>query len=380
MTNEGEIARRLMAYRPSASRGDFLMAVETGTGRVVSTTCLLRWQLSCHGSPVNAAMLEMVVTDPGYRRHGLVRAQIEAFHDRALAQGFDLCIIQGIPYYYRQFGYAYALDHTPLIQLDADAVAPSARSKELRTRAAAVTDAAALAALYDIEMSRQALHVRRNAEDWAYLLSRTGRAFEIIERQGTSAPVGYVHSWPAGQDLTIGEAGVRDPADAPALLALLAQRCSGSLSVCANRAHSLGRAAEGSGGKARIPLQWLVRIVDPCLFLRKIGLLLEARLSGAGLGAVDAEVVVNLFKSALRVRIVRGRIAAVERAGFIDASLGADGGDLCIPPDAFTRLALGYRDLDQVRDAWPDTTFRAGSRALIDALFPRIDSLILMPY
>ena len=27
---------------------------------------------------------------------------------------------------------------------------------------------------------------------------------------------------------------------------------------------------------------------------------------------------------------------------------------LCIPPEAFVRLALGYRGLEELRDAWPD--------------------------
>ena len=57
------------------------------------------------------AMLEMVATHPEYRHRGLVRAQIRRFHEVVRERGFDLSLIEGIPYYYRQYGYGYAIDH-----------------------------------------------------------------------------------------------------------------------------------------------------------------------------------------------------------------------------------------------------------------------------
>ena len=60
--------------------------------------------------------------------------------------------------------------------------------------------------------------------------------------------------------------------------------------------------------------------------------------------------------------------------------MGAKGGDLNIPPDAFVRLVLGYRDLDELHDAWPDTVPRAESRHLLDVLFPKMGSWVHMPY
>jgi len=51
-----------------------------------------------------------------------------------------------------------------------------------------------------------------------------------------------------------------------------------------------------------------------------------------------------------------------------------------IRSETVARLVLGYRDLDQIRDAWPDTLVRAQARPILDSLFPRTDSLILMPY
>jgi hypothetical protein len=60
--------------------------------------------------------------------------------------------------------------------------------------------------------------------------------------------------------------------------------------------------------------------------------------------------------------------------------MGADGGDLCIPPDAFVRLVLGYRDLAELQDAWPDIVVKPERRHLLQTLFPKLASYFWMPY
>ena len=60
--------------------------------------------------------------------------------------------------------------------------------------------------------------------------------------------------------------------------------------------------------------------------------------------------------------------------------MGADGGDLCIPPDAFVRLVFGYRSLDELFDAWPDITIKVESRRLVEVLFPRLDAYFHATY
>jgi hypothetical protein len=43
-------------------------------------------------------------------------------------------------------------------------------------------------------------------------------------------------------------------------------------------------------------------------------------------------------------------------------------------------LVLGYRKLDELRDAWPDIVIKAESRRIIDALFPKMESYLYTPY
>ena len=108
---QGATCARLPRYRPDAAYEDFLFVEDQQTGEIVSTVCLLPWRCVYEGVVLNVAMLEMVATHPAYRQRGLVRAQIERFHQMTAERGFDCCIIEGIPYYYRQYGYAYAIEH-----------------------------------------------------------------------------------------------------------------------------------------------------------------------------------------------------------------------------------------------------------------------------
>ena len=53
--------------------------------------------------------MAIVGTLEAYRRRGLVHAQTEYFKERLRERGCLISHIQGIPYYYRQFGYEFAI-------------------------------------------------------------------------------------------------------------------------------------------------------------------------------------------------------------------------------------------------------------------------------
>lgn len=126
--------------------------------------------------------------------------------------------------------------------------------------------------------------------------------------------------------------------------------------------------------------QWLIRIPDLPRLLLKLAPLWTERLAGAGRPHFTGELTLNLYRHAYRLRFADGRLAAVDALGFVDASMGAQGGDLCLPADAFVRLLFGYRTLDELRDAWPDIMVQPARRHLVDALFPQIASYVWLPY
>jgi hypothetical protein len=126
--------------------------------------------------------------------------------------------------------------------------------------------------------------------------------------------------------------------------------------------------------------QWLVRIPDWERLFTRIAPVLDARLECSEWHGLNKELVINLFRQAYRLRFHKGRLVTVDSLGFVNSSMGSDGGDLCVPPDAFVRLVFGYRSLDELWDAWPDIVVKPEICSLVEVLFPRMRSYLYTPY
>jgi predicted N-acetyltransferase YhbS len=379
---EGQMCERLIQHHPRTIYADYVMVEDEHTGAIASTTCLIPWQLQFDGVTLDAAMLEMVVTHPAYRRRGLVRVQIEHFHRTAQARGFDLSIIQGIPHYYRQYGYAYALDHQPAILLPACAIPAQNEPERYRCRQGTTDDLATLTTLHAQALSANRLYTLRDPAYWRYLMEAAHWDVQLLELP-SGQPQAYFaapRTLEGQPGIDVPESGALNHAAAMALLRQLKTRTPGMIRLGGTGHGALMQAARSLGGTPLPCDQWLLRITDMPSFLAKIGPALERRLAQSDCAGLSASLCINLYREAFLLRFEQGKLIEVKALGFVDASLGADGGDLCIPRDAFVRLLVGYRTLDELRDAWPDSVMRPASRHLLYVLFPRLASCVWMPY
>jgi GNAT superfamily N-acetyltransferase len=112
-TNSMRVMRRLMnGDHPFMGPNDFGVIEDTSKegNPVVACTCLWKHTWTYEGIPFSVGRPEMVATDPAYRNRGLIRALFEMVHQRSEAEGDLVQAITGIAYFYRQFGYEYALE------------------------------------------------------------------------------------------------------------------------------------------------------------------------------------------------------------------------------------------------------------------------------
>ena len=380
---QGQTCAQLLRHHPAIRFDDFLLVEDEKTGAVVSTTCLIPWRCRWGDVELDVAMLEMVVTHPDYRHRRLVRAQIERFHQAVAEQGFALGIIEGIPFYSRQFGYAYAGDPGPYDLLPAGRIPADGPGEAtvVDLRPATVADLPTLQQFYAAVQRELDLYTERSADEWRFLLAAAHYPVQLVVARGTESPLGYVCLWPLGRGgLAVAECSLPATATAWAVLRRLKQEASGDLQLggpAHNTLRSIGRTLGSQPGDYD---QWLLRMVDPATLLARLGPLFERRLAASPSAGLTMRQLLNLFRQAYRLTFERGRLVGVENAGFIDASMGADGGDLCIPPDAFVRLLIGFRSLAELHDAWPDLTVKPASRLVIETLFPKQASYFCLPY
>lgn len=380
--SQGMTCANLLRHHPQITYDDFFFVEDESTGEVVSTICLIPWRCLYEGVQLHVAMLEMVATHPAYRHHGLVRAQIKRFHQVVAERKFDFSIIEGIPYYYRQYGYAYATDHWRSDALPAWQIPglPVEQSAAYQLRAATLDDVPALTALYEENMAALPISTQRSADYWRYLLQAAQYPVRLVEDVHTHSAVGYICTLPSPRGIRVIESGIADYAVGLAVLQQLKQETNGEIQLGWPQTNLLVQLGRSLGSAPTPGDQWLLRLHDVAQFLTKIGPVLERRLAASSCADLTQDLCINLFRHAFVLQFAAGKLQNVRAAGFVDASMGADGGDLCIPPDAFVRLVFGYRTLAELGDAWPDIVVKAQSRYLIDVLFPKVQSYFWLPY
>ncbi len=379
---QGRTCANLLRYHPQATYDDFFFVEDERSGEVVSTICLIPWRCTYLGVPLNVAMLEMVATHPAYRHHGLVRAQIKRFHQVVSERGFDLSIIEGIPYYYRQYGYGYAGDHWRSDSLPVWRIPAGGANNALRLRPAALADIPRLVDFYAQAMSHLQVATLRDADYWRFLLEHEKYPVEMIEETASGAVIGYlcIFRRASRQQSHIVEASVAGAEVALALLQMLKGETANEIQIGWAVADPLLQVARALGSTPVPGDQWLLRLPDVAGLLSKLTPVLEQRIAASAWAGVTTELRINLFRQAFALHLVAGKIKTVTPLGFVDASMGADGGDLCIPPDAFVRLLFGYRTLGQLFDVWPDIVVKPERRLLIETLFPPLQGYFWMPY
>lgn len=387
---QGLTCANLLAHHPTMRGDDFFFVEDERAGIIVSCICLIPWHCRIGSDEVQTdlrvAMLEMVVTHPDYRHRGLVRRQIEHFHHVVADQGFDLCIIEGIPYYYRQYGYAYATDHWASDSLPLARVPDRAEgAMSVRLRPATMADVTTLDDFYMQTMGKLAAWTTRSSEYWRYLIECAAAPIAMLEDVAHSdashgTPLGYVMAWRTDTGAHIAEHGIPTASAASAFLQWCKAHFDGELILGWPAVSPLIAVARMLGSSVRPADQWLLRAVDLPRLLLKFAPVLAVRLAASPYAGLTSVLTLNLYRQAYHLRFVAGALIAVEPLGFVDASMGADGGDLCIPPDAFMRLLLGYRTLDELSDAWPDIVVRPTRRHLWQVLWPKQEAYFWMPY
>jgi GNAT superfamily N-acetyltransferase len=373
-------------FRPER---DVTLVEDTASGRIVSALFLVPQRWSYAGIEVLAGQPELIATHPDYRRRGLIRAQFDVVHEWSRAAGQLWQFIGGIPWYYRQFGYVYALDvpPRPIMWLrEAEPASPA----EFALRPATPADAGALAEIESDGSSGIALSPVRGADGFAVELARRPGSvcsYEILvieHRRDTSSPVGFVAhlrqlrdglavvqafevrrgtSWlePTAAVLAHLHHWVREHPDGPGRGIRLLLPVGHP--VRRSAATRLGTGPAGSYG-------YYVRVPDVVAVLGAIAPALEARLAASPAVGWTGALNLDLYRECVRLRFEEGRLIAVERSDAAEATV-----DACVPAEDFLHLLFGNRPIAELERTVADCLIRTDAGALLlDVLFPPMPS------
>ncbi len=381
---------RFGSAHPQASAARLLYVEDVATGQIVSSLGVMFQTWRYEGIQLDVGEVELVGTHPDYRHRGLMRAQMQAVERTMEERNYLLSCIAGIPYFYRQFGYEYAIPVLSCASLRLDQV-PALAADELEPvsirRMVVRTDLAAVMALYEAQSAELDLTTVRSEALWRYQDTvppdSPDQAETYVVEDGTGI-VGYFrvrkNIW--GNELDLSEASLRPGGQVwgsqGLLLAVLrfakslaSQRGYGKLQFALPKCHAVVTAARYLGSQSERPYAWQVRIADHAAFLRRIAPALERRLAHSLMAGFSGSLRINNMHQLLHLQFQQGRLLAVTDEGFQQGV-----GDARVPPLLLTQWLLGYRDREQIAAQHLDFSASPAVWQLLDILFPQIDAFI----
>ncbi len=375
---------------PTTSAADFTVVVDRRKGeRIVSSLNLISQTWTYDGIPFGVGRVELVGTDPAYRRRGLIRRQMMAVHAKSKERGELVQAITGIPWYYRLFGYEMALN------LGGGRAFSWARQgndkvqeeEPYQIRPAVVADIPILEEYYAAHCAGSLIVHKRDNEIWQYELfeahreTPAARKVHMIEDlEGRTAAYAQFHPW--GSGFTVRELGVGAGHSWRAVCLFLVRELRRRadklnqerkepithINFWLGETHPVYDALGSQLEKARRPYAWFIRVADLPQFVEHIAAALQKRLSESVMAGHSGMLRLNFYRSNLRLVFERGELVGV---GSYEAK-NVEDADALFPDLTFLQLLLGYRSLEELDYAFADCyAANAEAAVLLNCLFPR---------
>jgi GNAT superfamily N-acetyltransferase len=368
---------------------------------LVASTCLLRQEWNYEGIPFGVGQPEIVASDPNYRNRGLIRALFEMFHARSAAEGHLAQGITGIYYFYRQFGYEYALDlggrrRVPL------SLIPKAKEGEgepYTLRDATEDDIPAILNFYEshrdtgiVWTSFPPNYLRYWIPEWARLgvPEKRSQAQMIVNTAGRAQGFLLLAYRRGGKEVFVQAMDVAPGVNVQAMMPSVLRALlvygeqmpvrQGNTEPISEIAFSLGRnhpVYDALGPLAPIhepPYAWYVRVPDLPAFIKHIAPVLQKRLANSAIAGYTGEIKMDFYRGGLRLAFQDGLLTAAEpwRSPIYSAEPSAG-----FPPLVFLQLLFGHRSLDELRTAFPDAWANDDTTLVLKTLFPTRASYVL---
>lgn len=389
----------LIDQNPLTSLEDFFYVVDPAADdKIVSATLLIpqTWRYEDIEIPVGRP--ELVATDKDYRRRGLVRELFKDVHKRSEAQGHLLQAITGIEHYYRQFGYAMAVDlgRSGFIPFQAIPPLKDDQKPEFTLRKATEDDIPTLVRIDAAYGKRGILSAVRDETMWQFELTgrtpSTPMAMDTLMIENTDGiAVGYLfiasidpesHNYARCyayvlDDTTSYLATIQDVVRGVAEYAHAISPKPYTLNFSDNISDELREVLRNVRNAKLDPhtYAWYLRVPDRVTFFKRITPILEERLVGSAANAYTGKLTIGFYDfNTLVFDFENGKITNISEAPTDEVARI----DTKFPYDMFWTLVFGYRTLDELLHILPDISYNFKATILLNALFPK-KSHALMP-
>jgi N-acetylglutamate synthase-like GNAT family acetyltransferase len=308
-------------------------AVVEQDGHVVATATLLDETLIVGDTPLAVGQIELVAARKDYEHRGYVRALVQWCHERSRLRGHVTQVMIGIPYFYRRFGYVYAIPMHPYAALQTRPEPDPA----IDVRLASDSDIPEMAALQDRAQRHFDVSMPHGDETWRWLLERDGTQQVVATRRHEIVACARTTPFVGNEPVLVAEIASSDPA-AVAMLLTTACGPDAARDTQVQLRPGIVGLPELLGPPQR-PDWYYVRIPDIADLFAALRPELERRLQSSDFATADQLVELSFWESQLAFPIANGRVGPITAGGprQIIVSEGGSG----LPPDAVPHLVFG---------------------------------------
>ncbi len=390
--------RSLMSDKhPTFRPNDFLVVEDTKTRALVSCMCLIsqRWKMG--EISFGVGRVEIVCTDAAYRNRGLVREQFRILHEWSLERGEMLNAITGIPFYYRQFGYEFAIELVAPRKTFVPQVTPLKKDENEKfiLRHAERDDLPFVAEMYQRGTARSLISCERDLKMFEYEhfieddgTDGYGSWWDVIKttdgaRVGTVRHNRYIFQ--GRSQISYFEILPQYAWDevTPSVLRALQRQTETMRNIdekpfthfiwflAAN--HPFLQWLGDNSAPLWGPYAWYIRVPDLPAFIKHIAPILEERIAASDFQHHSGALRFNFYTSGVEMIFENGKIANVQAWRATAGDFGQSGfGNATFPELTFLKILFGYRSRAELQAMFPDClvdTDKTG--ALLDVLFPK---------
>jgi len=370
------MVKKLIDHHPTISLHDFFIIKHQGKIVAALNTIPSKW--SVDDVTLNVAELACVATLPEYRNIGLQRRLMKEYHKQIMEQQYDLSVIEGIPYYYRQFGYEYALPLDEQTRTNIERIPMFEVNHVIRPFTG--KDFQTAKRLFEASQRKFLVHGVRVEGFWK-MLQETGmiaeRPFErfVVEKKGVEIANFAISEDAEAKELLLKEITDVDEDAAKSTLAFIKKRgeqkgLSTLVAMVSNSEFFADMMVKLCGATKNRPYAWQIRIMDHAKLLRKMKPLLQKRLAASPHSSLTEKLNLNFYSFTVRLNVENGTIQDVS------FQKACEDNNIRFNPFVFVQLVLGYRSREELESIYPDFLVRQNHKGIVDTLFPKLSSYI----
>jgi len=372
---EMELIHDLAYNSPNKEENICFYAYDKKADKYVGTVSLIVMPIRYGQVILEAAEMGIVATAKNYQGRGINKKLTEMLLDKAEELGYNIIGIEGIPYFYRRYGFNYAVPMGS-VNFNLDKVETKV-DEEIIIREAKEEDIPFIVNNFKEASSKADLCTIKGegiikAQMLDYISSITRKRYLIIEKNQNK--VGYL-SLNSGDEVEICDISDNLSFEIyEVVLNYFKKQGKKSINIDIPQESKFVKLMERYDYNWKQWYSWQIRILDEFKFLTDIKPVLEERLSNSIYKNEQVDFYYDNYKDLIKFEIDNGQIDLVKEKRE-ESHFG-----LKLNPQGAIKLFLGEKSMSEINSFLPDCQMNSKYQELVNILFPKMNSHFYMTY